>query len=215
MGGMLEERGSAPSPAFNSVAQISLFQIRSDVRRFLPGPREGKGVRQPSTQARRAMAHHPGHHDCKVHRRLPLPLDFFLTPPPQTTDTTSIMLARSLVQGARVARASSSLTATVSARPATALRLARTAPASTWAHVKAGPPDPILGVTEAFKKDTDSRKINLGVGAYRDENGKPYVLPSVRKVSRWPPYEAPMLHAILPMAPRSSRSWLLPLSTTG
>jgi aspartate/tyrosine/aromatic aminotransferase len=41
-------------------------------------------------------------------------------------------------------------------------------------------------VTEAFKKDTDSRKINLGVGAYRDENGKPYVLPSVRKVSIYP-----------------------------
>ncbi|CAD6916362.1 unnamed protein product [Tilletia controversa] len=52
---------------------------------------------------------------------------------------------------------------------------------STWASVKAGPPDPILGVTEAFKADTDSRKINLGVGAYRDANGKPYVLPSVRK----------------------------------
>lgn len=52
---------------------------------------------------------------------------------------------------------------------------------STWAHVKAGPPDPILGVTEAFKRDQDTRKINLGVGAYRDENGKPYVLPSVRQ----------------------------------
>ena len=53
--------------------------------------------------------------------------------------------------------------------------------ASTWANVKAGPPDAILGVTEAFKRDQDPRKINLGVGAYRDENGKPYVLPSVRK----------------------------------
>jgi len=53
--------------------------------------------------------------------------------------------------------------------------------ASTWAAVPAGPPDPILGVTEAFKADKDSRKINLGVGAYRDEKGKPYVLPSVQK----------------------------------
>ncbi|WFD02587.1 aspartate transaminase [Malassezia obtusa] len=52
---------------------------------------------------------------------------------------------------------------------------------SVWAGVQAGPPDPILGVTEAFKKDTDPRKINLGVGAYRDGNGKPYVLPSVRE----------------------------------
>ncbi|KAL7007640.1 aspartate transaminase aat1 [Cystobasidiomycetes sp. EMM_F5] len=52
---------------------------------------------------------------------------------------------------------------------------------STWQNVPAGPPDPILGVTEAFKRDTDSRKINLGVGAYRDEKGKPFVLPSVRQ----------------------------------
>ncbi|THV04891.1 glutamic oxaloacetic transaminase AAT1 [Dendrothele bispora CBS 962.96] len=52
---------------------------------------------------------------------------------------------------------------------------------STWSAVPAGPPDPILGVTEAFKADKDPRKINLGVGAYRDENGKPYVLTSVQK----------------------------------
>nr|KAF6406829.1 glutamic-oxaloacetic transaminase 2 [Molossus molossus] len=52
---------------------------------------------------------------------------------------------------------------------------------SWWAHVEMGPPDPILGVTEAFKRDTNSKKMNLGVGAYRDDNGKPYVLPSIRK----------------------------------
>lgn len=44
-----------------------------------------------------------------------------------------------------------------------------------------GPPDPILGVTEAFKKDGNPNKMNLGVGAYRDDEGKPFVLPSVRK----------------------------------
>ena len=38
------------------------------------------------------------------------------------------------------------------------------------------------GITEAFKADKSSNKINLGVGAYRDENGKPYVLPSVKQV---------------------------------
>jgi aspartate aminotransferase len=51
---------------------------------------------------------------------------------------------------------------------------------STWSQVPAGPPDAILGITEAFKKDSSSNKINLGVGAYRDDKGKPYVLPSVR-----------------------------------
>lgn len=54
-------------------------------------------------------------------------------------------------------------------------------PASTWAKVPQGPPDAILGITEAFKADSNSKKINLGVGAYRDDKGKPYVLPSVRK----------------------------------
>jgi hypothetical protein len=39
------------------------------------------------------------------------------------------------------------------------------------------------GVTEAFKADKDPRKINLGVGAYRDGNGTPYVLNCVKKVS--------------------------------
>ncbi|KAJ8502860.1 hypothetical protein ONZ45_g11382 [Pleurotus djamor] len=55
---------------------------------------------------------------------------------------------------------------------------------STWSNVPAGPPDPILGVTEAFKADKDPRKINLGVGAYRDEKGKPYVLSSVKKAEQ-------------------------------
>lgn len=33
--------------------------------------------------------------------------------------------------------------------------------------MRQGPPDAILGVTEAFKKDPSPKKINLGVGAYR------------------------------------------------
>ena len=40
----------------------------------------------------------------------------------------------------------------------------------------------VTGITEAFKKDQDPKKINLGVGAYRDKDGKPYVLPSVLAV---------------------------------
>ncbi|KAK5092403.1 aspartate transaminase aat1 [Exophiala xenobiotica] len=56
----------------------------------------------------------------------------------------------------------------------------RAAYASTWSGVKQGPPDAILGITEAFKADSFPEKINLGVGAYRDDKGKPYVLPSVR-----------------------------------
>jgi len=52
---------------------------------------------------------------------------------------------------------------------------------SAWAQVEQGPPDAILGITEAFKKDTNANKMNLGAGAYRDDDGKPYVLPSIKK----------------------------------
>lgn len=51
---------------------------------------------------------------------------------------------------------------------------------SWWSHVPQGPKDPILGVTEAFKEDKDPRKLNLGVGAYRDDNNKPVVIKSVQ-----------------------------------
>jgi len=47
--------------------------------------------------------------------------------------------------------------------------------------VEKGPEDPILGVTVAFNKDTNPKKINLGVGAYRDDNGKPFILSCVRQ----------------------------------
>ncbi|XP_030832115.1 aspartate aminotransferase, mitochondrial [Strongylocentrotus purpuratus] len=55
------------------------------------------------------------------------------------------------------------------------------AKSSLWDGVEMGPPDPILGVSEAFKRDTNTNKINLGVGAYRDDEGKPFVLQSVKQ----------------------------------
>lgn len=56
--------------------------------------------------------------------------------------------------------------------------------ASWWSHVEMAPLDPIVGLTELYNKDTNPNKTNLGVGAYRDENGKPWVLPSVREGER-------------------------------
>lgn len=51
---------------------------------------------------------------------------------------------------------------------------------TAWSLVPLGPPDAILGITEAFRRDTNAEKINLGVGAYRDDQGKPYVLKAVK-----------------------------------
>lgn len=50
--------------------------------------------------------------------------------------------------------------------------------------VPQAPPDPILGVSEAFKRDTDDMKLNLGVGAYRTEEIQPYVLNVVKKAEQ-------------------------------
>ncbi len=42
------------------------------------------------------------------------------------------------------------------------------------------PPDAILGLTEAFKKDPNPKKVNLGVGVYRDAQGRTPILASVK-----------------------------------
>ena len=48
-------------------------------------------------------------------------------------------------------------------------------------HVQQAPPDAILSLTTGFKADKNPKKVNLGVGAYRDNDGKPFVFPVVRK----------------------------------
>lgn len=53
---------------------------------------------------------------------------------------------------------------------------------SRFESVTMAPADPILGVSEAFKRDNDEKKLNLGVGAYRTEELQPYVLEVVKKV---------------------------------
>ncbi|KAF5936160.1 hypothetical protein HYC85_027289 [Camellia sinensis] len=55
---------------------------------------------------------------------------------------------------------------------------------SVFAHVVRAPEDPILGVTVAYNKDPSPIKLNLGVGAYRTEEGKPLVLNVVRKAEQ-------------------------------
>ena len=52
---------------------------------------------------------------------------------------------------------------------------------SAWSDVVAAPPDAIFGVVAAYNADTRADKINLAVGAYRDADGRPWVLPCVRR----------------------------------
>jgi aspartate/tyrosine/aromatic aminotransferase len=46
------------------------------------------------------------------------------------------------------------------------------------------PPDSILGLTEAFKKDPNPAKVNLGVGVYKDASGATPILKSVKDAER-------------------------------
>ncbi|CAN1162003.1 Aspartate aminotransferase 3, chloroplastic [Linum perenne] len=55
---------------------------------------------------------------------------------------------------------------------------------SVFSHISRAPEDPILGVTVAYNKDPSPIKLNLGVGAYRTEEGKPLVLNVVRKAEQ-------------------------------
>ncbi|THU59465.1 hypothetical protein C4D60_Mb07t02420 [Musa balbisiana] len=55
---------------------------------------------------------------------------------------------------------------------------------SVFANVVQAPEDPILGVTVAYNKDPSPVKVNLGVGAYRTEEGKPLVLNVVRRAEQ-------------------------------
>ncbi|MGD8120505.1 amino acid aminotransferase [Vibrio sp. TRT 2004] len=50
--------------------------------------------------------------------------------------------------------------------------------------VVAAPADPILGLTEEFKKDPRAEKINLGVGIYKTEQGETPVLATVKKAEK-------------------------------
>ncbi|PHU04831.1 Aspartate aminotransferase, mitochondrial [Capsicum chinense] len=52
-----------------------------------------------------------------------------------------------------------------------------------WDHVLPAPKDPITSVTEAFLSDQSPFKLNLGVGAYRDDKGKPVILECVRRAA--------------------------------
>lgn len=50
-----------------------------------------------------------------------------------------------------------------------------------WQNIEAAPADAILGLTEAFRNDSNPQKVNLGVGVYKDENGTTPVLKCVKK----------------------------------
>jgi len=57
---------------------------------------------------------------------------------------------------------------------------------SPFAQIELAPPDPIIGLTEAFNNDKNPKKVNLGAGVYQDGAGKVPILQVVREAQeRW------------------------------
>lgn len=56
--------------------------------------------------------------------------------------------------------------------------------ATVFAAVQKAPEDPLFGLMAAYRADTSPDKVDLGIGAYRDNNAKPWVLPVVKKVGQ-------------------------------
>lgn len=52
---------------------------------------------------------------------------------------------------------------------------------SVWDQVPLGAPDVIFGVNEAYGRDEFPEKINISVGAFRDDSGSPFVLECVKQ----------------------------------
>lgn len=53
-----------------------------------------------------------------------------------------------------------------------------------WKAIEAAPADSILGLTDAFRKDPNPQKVNLGVGVYKDEEGNTPILKCVKEAEK-------------------------------
>jgi aspartate aminotransferase len=66
--------------------------------------------------------------------------------------------------------------------------------------VPQAPEDPLFGLMAAYRADTFDKKVDLGIGAYRDDNAKPWVLPVVKKADEILRNDPALNHEYLPIA---------------
>ncbi|KAL1885906.1 Aspartate aminotransferase, cytoplasmic [Paecilomyces lecythidis] len=70
----------------------------------------------------------------------------------------------------------------------------------TAALVPKAPEDPLFGLMRAYRQDTSDKKVDLGIGAYRDNNAKPWVLPVVKQADELLHRDPNLNHEYLPIA---------------
>ena len=66
--------------------------------------------------------------------------------------------------------------------------------------VPQAPEDPLFGLMAAYRADTFDKKVDLGIGAYRDDNARPWILPVVRKADDILHSDPDLNHEYLPIA---------------
>jgi aspartate aminotransferase len=75
----------------------------------------------------------------------------------------------------------------------------RPAMSHIFASIEQLPPDALFGLKARYVADSRQNKVDLGIGAYRDENGKPWVLPSVRAAEKAIQADPEFNHEYLPI----------------
>jgi hypothetical protein len=93
---------------------------------------------------------------------------YAMPPPPHSPSSSSY------TPSTRLSQVSNHIMGSVSPQPAETLFNANVVPEA--------PEDPLFGLMAAYRKDTSDKKVDLGIGAYRDNNAKPWILPVVKKV---------------------------------
>ncbi|KAI2472445.1 pyridoxal phosphate-dependent transferase [Annulohypoxylon bovei var. microspora] len=66
--------------------------------------------------------------------------------------------------------------------------------------VPQAPEDPLFGLMRAYRADQDAKKVDLGIGAYRDDTAKPWVLPVVKKADEILRNDPELNHEYAPIA---------------
>ncbi|KAI9719356.1 MAG: Aspartate aminotransferase, cytoplasmic [Chrysothrix sp. TS-e1954] len=66
--------------------------------------------------------------------------------------------------------------------------------------VPQAPEDPLFGLMAAYRADDFEKKVDLGIGAYRDDNAKPWILPVVRQADDMLHNDPDLNHEYLPIA---------------
>ena len=67
-------------------------------------------------------------------------------------------------------------------------------------NVPQAPEDPLFGLMAAYRRDNHDKKVDLGIGAYRDDNAKPWVLPVVQRADEVLRKDPNLNHEYLPIA---------------